>query len=311
MTARVKTESSELRTPKKPAISQAAESCHCMAYFLNSPSVEASNTARKPTSENQFDIKLRIIRLWWWLSVWPVSVTGLSRWWGEFELQHTANFVGKSFKQFITLWCDCAGPERLSTHKSDLCWRRQPSERQPGDLSFSPALTTPPIHHQHPTSHSRIAYLYLINWPTRTRLGLDRFITLVSRSRCSLYPDHSLISLTYLDRVPWRSPPLQDYRPEIWAHPSCFCWRRVQRLRSHCQEEPEGRQPRPHIWESTNQTGRCKGERVRGLGSSRCPRVAWKNWWRLDRSLQHQGNLRIFLIQNSPRGLETGRDQSD
>ena len=47
-TARVKTLSSELRTPKKPAISQAAESCHWMAYLRNSPRVEASSTARNP-----------------------------------------------------------------------------------------------------------------------------------------------------------------------------------------------------------------------------------------------------------------------
>ena len=43
--------SSELSTPKNPAISQAMESCHWIAYFLNSPSVEASSTARNPEQD--------------------------------------------------------------------------------------------------------------------------------------------------------------------------------------------------------------------------------------------------------------------
>ena len=48
MTAKVKTDNSELKTPKNPAISQAADNCHWMAYSRNSPKVEASRTAKNP-----------------------------------------------------------------------------------------------------------------------------------------------------------------------------------------------------------------------------------------------------------------------
>jgi hypothetical protein len=54
---RVKTLSSELRTPKKPATSQAGDSCHWIAYFLNSPSVEASSTARNPVYTTKTDYR--------------------------------------------------------------------------------------------------------------------------------------------------------------------------------------------------------------------------------------------------------------
>ena len=185
MTARVKTESSELRTPKKPAISQAAESCHWMAYFLNSPSVEASKTARNPKIKNTSDQSLLNpfdLHNIWYISFFPAEVgqwvsvencyeggkTGEAEKKGKFEPSQPILLVNP-FHPFITLWSDCAGPKRLSRHKSDLSWRRQPGVSLPGYLSFSPALTTPVYHSSH-LSTASLYFSFILNvtspvWP--------------------------------------------------------------------------------------------------------------------------------------------------